>query len=137
MNRLQTNQTLPLVLAVDDNEDQLLIVSYALMSFNCTFVTALDAQTALSIARNHCPVLILLDIVMPQISGVELVQQLKQDQRTRNIPVVAITALSREEEKEYLIASGCDAHLSKPYMFKELEAIIERYLGRTLFLPIS
>ena len=133
MNRSsQINQMPPLVLAVDDNEDQLLIISYALLSFNSTFVTAPDAQTALSIARDHHPALILLDIVMPEVSGIELVRLLKQDERTCNIPIVAITALSIEEEKKQILACGCDAHLSKPYLFKELEAVIERFLGKKL-----
>ena len=132
MNRSHSNQSL--ILAVDDNEEQLLLISYALMSFNCSFVTALDAQTAFSIAKDHQPALILLDIVMPRENGVELVQKLKQDERTRKIPIIAVTALSRDRDKEWILASGCHDYLTKPYRLNRLRALVERYLNQTYAL---
>ena len=132
MNRSHSNQSL--ILAVDDNEEQLLLISYALMSFNCSFVTALDAQTAFSIAKDHQPALILLDIVMPRENGVELVQKLKQNERTRKIPIIAVTALSRDRDLEWILASGCHDYLTKPYRLNRLRTLVERYLNQTYAL---
>lgn len=131
MNNEQLNQSNPaLILAVDNDEEHLLLISYALMAFDCTFVTACDACTALSIAQEHPLDLILLDMVMPKMSGLSLVRQLKQDRRTCNIPIIAVTALARKEEQLYFLASGCDACLNKPYLLDELKVVVERYLSQ-------
>ncbi|MGF1481380.1 MAG: PleD family two-component system response regulator [Cyanophyceae cyanobacterium] len=131
---MQPSQKPSLILVVDDNEEQLLLISYALLSFNYsnyTFVAALDAHTALSIARDQQPALILLDIVMPEVSGIELVQELKQDGRTQDIPIVAVTALAKEEQ-EFLLAWGCNDCLTKPYLISQLKAVIEASLPKEL-----
>lgn len=131
MNNDRLNQQNPsLILAVDNDEEQLLLISYALMAFDCTFITASDARTALAIAFEQPVDLILLDMVMPEVSGLTLVRQLKRDRRTCNIPIVAVTALVRKEEQLYLLLSGCDACLNKPYLLDELKVVVERYLSR-------
>lgn len=130
----QANPIPSMILAVDDSEEQLLLISYALMSFDCTFVTALDAQTALSIAREHQPALILLDIVMPKISGIDLVTNLKQHPLTRKIPIIAVTALCTPEKKASILTAGCDEYLCKPYLIEDLQTVVERHLPQTATL---
>lgn len=123
--------TQPLILAVDDDEDNLLLLTEVLKSLECSFITATQGQTAINLAQDHQPCLIILDVMLPDFSGVEVVHQLKHNPQTMTIPVIAVTALAREEDREHLLLVGCDDYLSKPYMIDELEAIIQRYLRST------
>jgi len=118
----------PLILAVDDDEDNLLLLTEVLRPLECLFITATQGQTAINLAQDHQPSLILLDIMLPDLSGIEVVHQLKQNPQTMTIPVIAVTALAREEDRDHLLLAGCDDYISKPYMIDELEAIIRRYL---------
>lgn len=117
----------PLVLAIDDDDDNLLLIGYALEMFGCKFIAESSSQAALSLAIEHQPDLILLDILLPNLSGFDVVQCLKQDARTAHIPVVAVTALATDDDQRQLMAAGFVAHLSKPYMLEDLEAIVRRY----------
>nr|WP_315874809.1 response regulator [Thermocoleostomius sinensis] len=119
----------PLVLAVDDDDDNLLLLSYALETFGCKFISRSDSQTALDVARTYQPDLILLDILMPHVDGMEVVQHLKQDLSTCNIPVIAVTALARAEDRQTILQAGFTDYLSKPYMLEDLEALIQRHTG--------
>lgn len=124
---LQLNQ--PLILAVDDDEDNLLVLTEVLKPLNCSIITATYGQQALELAQAQQPALILLDVMLPDLSGIEVVYQLKQKPQTRNIPIIAVTALARREDRNRLILAGCDNYISKPYMIDELEIIICRHLG--------
>lgn len=119
----------PLILAVDDDEDNLLLITYTLEPLNCSVITAVDGETALEQARTRQPDLILLDIMLSPIDGLQIVSQLKQDPETQSIPVVAVTALAREEDKERILEAGCNDYISKPYMLEDIEALIRRYLS--------
>lgn len=121
----------PLVLAVDDDDDNLLLLSYALEAFGCKFIGRSDSQTALEVAKAYQPDLILLDVLMPHIDGMEVLQYLKQDDLTCNIPVIAVTALARAEDRQTILLSGFTDYLSKPYMLEDLEALIHRYTSWT------
>ena len=119
----------PLILAVDDDEDNLLLLSYTLEPLNCSVITAVDGQTALNKARSEQPDLILLDIMLYPIDGIQIVSELKQDPNTKDIPVVAVTALARADDRDRILMAGCNDYISKPYMLDEMEAIIRRYIG--------
>lgn len=119
----------PFILAVDDDEDNLLLLTEVLKPLHCSIVTATDGQQALELAQRIQPALILLDVMLPDLSGTEVLQQLKQNSKTMRIPVVAVTALARLEDRERLFLAGCDDYMSKPYMIDELEALICRHLG--------
>lgn len=118
----------PLVLAVEDDEDNLLLVVQVLTLLECSCITATEGQVALAKAQTYKPDLILLDIMLPQMSGLEVLQQLKNHPQTIEIPVIAVTAMARAEDRDRLLNLGCDEFISKPYMIDELEAIIKRYL---------
>jgi len=124
----------PLILAVDDDEDNLLLLTEVLKPLECSFITATQGQAAINLAQDHQPSLILLDVMLPDLSGIEVVHQLKHNPQTMRIPVIAVTALAREEDREHLLLAGCDDYVSKPYMIDELEAIIRRYLRSVDFL---
>lgn len=119
----------PLVLAVEDDDDNLLLIGYVLEAFGYRFMGQTDSQTALTLVKEHQPDLILLDILLPNVDGIKFVQQLKQDSMTCEIPVIAVTALARSEDRENILLSGFTDYISKPYMLDDLEALIHRHLG--------
>lgn len=116
------------ILAVDDNEDNLLLLSEVLNVFDCSLFTATSGQVALIIAQAYNPDLILLDVMLPDLNGNEVIRRLKQNPITENIPVIAVTALAREEDRDRLLAAGCSDYISKPYMIEDLESIVRRML---------
>jgi two-component system cell cycle response regulator len=102
------------VLVVDDNEQNLeLLVAY-LEDINCQTIAVDTGAQALEIAREKLPDLILLDVMMPKMSGFEVCRRLKSDPQTSNIPVIMVTALSEFADIERAIESGTDDFLSKP-----------------------
>jgi CheY-like chemotaxis protein len=121
----------PLILAVDDDEDNLVLLSEVLRHLSCAFITATHGQAALQLAQDCQPELILLDVMLPDLNGIEVVQRFRQNPQTTNIPVVAVTALARAEDRDRLILAGFNDYISKPYMLDDLEAVIHRYLSRT------
>ncbi|WP_009633917.1 response regulator [Synechocystis sp. PCC 7509] len=118
------------ILAVDDNEDNLLLLREVLNVFDCSLITATEGQIALLLAQVYHPDLILLDVMLPDLNGVEVVRHLKQNPTTKNIPVIAVTALARQEDRDRLLAAGCQEYITKPYMLEELEAMVRCYLAR-------
>lgn len=118
----------PLVLVVEDDDDNLLVIRYALESFGCRFIGQSDSQAVISLAKECKPNLILMDILLPHIDGIELLHRLKQDALTCDIPVIAVTALARAEDRQNILLSGFADYISKPYMLDDLEALIRRHL---------
>lgn len=119
----------PLILVIDDNEDHLLLVRYVLECLEYAFVGETDSQAALQIAKRCRPNLILLDIMLPTMSGMEIIQHLQADALTQDIPVIAVTALARKEDRERMLQAGFVDYISKPYMLDELEAVIQQHLS--------
>lgn len=117
-----------LVLAIDDDDDNLMLLSYALELLDCEFIGKTSGYSALSVAKERHPDLILLDVFLPDIHGVELMRHLKQDEQTKDIPVIAITGLATSEARTELLSEGFSNYLSKPYMVDELEAMVRHYL---------
>ncbi|WP_414545854.1 response regulator [Nostoc sp. CCY0012] len=129
------NSQQPLILAVEDHDDSLLLLSYALESLGCRFICQNDSSTTLLVAKEYQPDLIMLDILLPGLSGVDIVHYLKQEPLTCEIPVIAVTALAGKEDRERLLAGGFDDYISKPYMMEDLEAILHRRLQGKLKSP--
>ncbi|MBD2242815.1 response regulator [Nostoc sp. FACHB-888] len=128
------NSYQPLILAVEDHDDSLLLISYALESMGCRFICQTDCSTTVLVAKEYQPDLILLDILLPGLSGIDIVHHLKQEPLTCKIPVVAVTALASTEDRERILKAGFNDYISKPYMLEDLEAIIRRGLARK-FVP--
>lgn len=128
-----TNQTpaAPLVLVVEDNEDNLVLISYILESLGCKFISQRDGgEKTVILAKEHHPDLILLDIVLPEVSGIEILKFLKEEPLTRDVPTIAVTALATEENRENIIRAGFNNYIVKPYLVEELEEMISPYISK-------
>ncbi|MDY6899306.1 MAG: response regulator [Cyanobacteriota bacterium] len=128
-----TNQTpaAPLVLVVEDNEDNLVLISYILESLGCKLISQRDGgEKTVILAKEHHPDLILLDIVLPEVSGIEILKFLKEEPLTRDVPTIAVTALATEENRENIIRAGFNNYIVKPYLVEELEEMISPYISK-------
>ncbi|HCF30134.1 MAG TPA: response regulator [Cyanobacteria bacterium UBA11049] len=125
----------PLVLAVDDNEDNLQLLSELLVLCQCSVITAANGKTTILKAKNYQPNLILLDMMLPDISGIEVTNCLKLDAQTKKIPIVAVTAMARVEDLDRFVLAGCVECVTKPYNIDDLEAVIRKYILAKKFLP--
>lgn len=126
--KLQDYYEQPLILAVEDHDDSLLLMSYALESLGCRFICQKDSTTTLLVAKDYQPDLILLDILLPNMNGIDVISYLKQEPLTCDIPVVAVTALAGKDDQERILQAGFDGYLCKPYMIEDLETIIRSLL---------
>ncbi len=102
------------ILVVDDNEQNLELLVEYLDALDCTIETALDGIDALEKVEQNPPDLILLDIMMPRMSGFEVCRKLKSDPETRDIPIIMVTALNELGDIERGVESGTDDFISKP-----------------------
>jgi CheY-like chemotaxis protein len=82
----------------------------------------------LLLAQTYQPDLILLDVLMPYMDGIEVVTQLRKDSSTKAIPVIAVTALALKEDRERLLQAGFNDYIIKPYMIEDIEATVQRHL---------
>jgi two-component system cell cycle response regulator DivK len=86
---------------------------------------------AVHLARQHLPDLILMDVQLPDISGLEATRLLKADEQTKAIPIVAVTAFAMAGDKQRTLDSGCDAYVAKPIMVRDFLRLVEELLERT------
>jgi len=122
----------PFVLGVDDNQDDLLLLSYTVEPCNVEFVGRTSGWAALKLIAILPPALILLDILLPDVNGIDFLYCLKQNPLTYNIPVVAVTALAALSDRTLLLSAGFVDYVSKPYMLEDIEAVILRHLKTEL-----
>ena len=108
------------ILVVDDNSQNLELLQAYLEDLRCKVITAVDGLEAMKAVTQHNPDLILLDIMMPRMSGFEVCRRLKADPATADIPVVMVTALNELGDIERAVAVGTDDFLSKPINKLEL-----------------
>ena len=108
------------ILVVDDNPQNLELLQAYLEDLGCEVISAVDGVEAMQAVAQHNPDLILLDIMMPKMSGFEVCRRLKEDQATADIPVVMVTALNELGDIERAVAAGTDDFLSKPINKLEL-----------------
>jgi two-component system cell cycle response regulator DivK len=92
-----------------------------------TLVTGLP-EAGIDMARAHRPDLILLDVMLPGLSGIDVARQLKADDRTKAIPIIAVTALAMPGDRQRILESGCDAYLAKPLHIHELVELVTALL---------
>ncbi len=85
--------------------------------------------TAIRLAREHRPHLILMDLQLPDISGLEAARRLKDDDETRGIPIIAVTAFAMVGDERRTLESGCDAYIAKPIMLREFLEAVESFIG--------
>jgi two-component system alkaline phosphatase synthesis response regulator PhoP len=131
MNQAKNNKAqdkTPIVLVVDDNIQNLELLKVYLEDVDCQTIPARDGPEALEIIAKDPPDLILLDVMMPKMSGFEVCKRIKNDPKTSDIPVIMVTALNEFGDIERAIDSGTDDFLSKPVNKLELLTRIKTML---------
>ncbi len=116
---IQTQKT-PVILVVDDNQQNLELLQAYLEDIDCETLAATDGIEAIEIINRETPDLVLLDIMMPKMSGFEVCKRIKSDPKTKNIPVIMVTALNEYGDIERAIDANTDDFLSKPVNKLEL-----------------
>ena len=119
---------IPLILLVDDFEDARDLYSEYLAFKGFRVALAGDGVEAIRQAREHRPSLILLDVRMPRLTGIETLHKMRADPRLGEVPIIAFTAHALESEREALLAAGFDAVLAKPCFPEDLAAFISATL---------
>jgi CheY-like chemotaxis protein len=117
------------LLLVEDNEMNRDMLTRRLQRRGFQVIPALDGEAALSVARESSPDLILMDIGLPGKNGWDATRSLKHDPRTRQIPIVALTAHALSSDREQALAAGCDAFETKPVEIDRLLRTIESLLS--------
>jgi len=118
------------VLIVEDNPANMTLAVFLLQSAGHAVLTATDAEAGLTLARDEQPDLILMDIQLPGMDGLEATALLKRADPTRAIPVVALTALAMKGDEERIRAAGCDGYIAKPMRYQEFLAVVTAQLAR-------
>ncbi len=116
------------VLIIEDNPTNMTLAVFLLQSAGHSVVSATDAEAGLALARSDRPDLILMDIQLPGMDGLEATRQLKQDASTRAIPVIALTALAMKGDEERIRAAGCDGYIAKPMRYQAFLATVAAQL---------
>jgi len=116
------------ILVVEDNEDNLLATTEILKYFGYRSITAVNGELAITAARAHAPSLILMDIQLPVMDGLEATRRTKADAATKDIPIVALTAKAMKGDREAILAAGCDDYLSKPADPELLRQVLRKWL---------
>src|SRR5688572_23946239 len=118
------------VLIVDDNPQNLKLARVLLAAEGYEVRSAVDAEEALGVLEGFSPRLILMDLQLPGMDGLELTRQLKADPVLRDIVVIAVTAYAMKTDEAKAIAAGCDGYVSKPIDVETLPALVRRHLTR-------
>ena len=119
------------ILVIDDEKDLIELVRYNLEKEGFDAIAASDGQAGLEIARGHKPDLIVLDLMMPGMDGLEVCRRLRGDERTRRIPVIMLTAKATEADRVVGLELGADDYVTKPFSPRELVARVKAILRRT------
>ena len=119
------------VLVVEDNEMNMQLVEFLLEEGGYEIVKAASGEEAMGIARSGQPVdLVLMDIHLPGVDGLSVVRELKGDERTSGIPILAMTAHAMRGDKDRFLQAGCDGYISKPIDVKTFLSSIEPFVRK-------
>ncbi|MDE2446165.1 MAG: response regulator [Alphaproteobacteria bacterium] len=116
------------VLVVEDNELNMKLFNDLLEAHGYNVVQTRDGLSALEIARKHMPDLILMDIQLPEVSGIEVTKWLKEDPDLKRIPVIAVTAFAMKGDEQKIREGGCEAYISKPISVVGFLQTIDKFL---------
>jgi two-component system cell cycle response regulator DivK len=125
--RRLTNGSAKTVLVVEDNVLNMKLFQVLLEAHGYNVLQTGDGMEALSLARQHRPDMILMDIQLPDISGLEVTKWLKDDETLKSIPVVAITAFAMKGDEERFMEGGCEAYIAKPISIANFLQTVERF----------
>ena len=116
------------VMIVEDNELNMKLFHDLLEAHGYQTVGTRNGIEALDLARKHHPDLILMDIQLPEVSGLEVTKWLKEDQELRSIPVVAVTAFAMKGDEEKIRQGGCEGYIAKPISIAGFMRVVEHHL---------
>jgi len=117
------------VLVVEDNELNMKLFHDLLEANGYNIVQTRSGLEAIDLAREHRPDLILMDIQLPEVSGLEVTKWIKEDDDLRTIPVIAVTAFAMKGDEERIRQGGCEAYLSKPISVSKFIDTVKTYIG--------
>ncbi len=118
-----------LILIVEDNQKNMKLIRDVLQFKGYQTLEAETAEAGIKLARERPPALILMDIQLPEMDGREAMKVLKADEKTRQIPIVAVTSFAMKGDRERLLADGFNDYLAKPVSIKELPKVVERHVS--------
>lgn len=116
------------VLIVEDNELNMKLFNDLLEAHGYSTVQTASGLDTLTLAREHKPDLILLDVQLPEISGLEVAEQLKADDGLKHIPIIAVTAFAMKGDEEKILSGGCEAYIAKPISVATFIQAIQKVL---------
>jgi two-component system, cell cycle response regulator DivK len=117
------------VLIVEDNDLNMKLFNDLLVAHGYGTLQTRDGTEALALARQHRPDLILMDIQLPEVSGLQVTQWIKKDDVLRSIPVIAVTAFAMKGDEEKIRDGGCEAYIAKPISVSSFLKTVERFLS--------
>jgi CheY-like chemotaxis protein len=118
------------ILIVEDNPQNMKVVMMVLRPYGYTLLQAADGEQALEVAQKDHPDLIIMDIQLPKINGLEVTRRLRQNPAFQKTPIVAVTAYAMKGDEDKAIQAGCDGYLPKPINTRQLPGIVAEYLSR-------
>src|SRR4051812_169667 len=125
-----TDRDAPLVLVADDEDDIRALVSFRLKRAGYEVITAADGEEALLLATTRLPDLVVLDMMMPKATGLEVTRSMREYQETKDIPVILLTARAQEGDVARGFEAGADDYVKKPFSPQDLQARVQAVLGR-------
>ena len=121
--------TLKTILVVEDHELNMKLFHDLLETRGYSILQARDGIEGLKLARQHRPDLIIMDIQLPEISGLEITKWIKADEALKAIPIIAVTAFAMKGDEEKIREGGCEAYIAKPISIRNFLETVERYLS--------
>ena len=119
------------ILVIEDNPANMKLACLLLRNAGHTVLSAVDAETGLTLAREKLPALILMDVQLPGMDGLAATAMLKNDPATAAIPIIALTAMAMKDDEQKTRTAGCDRYIAKPLRYRELYAAIDDLLAGT------
>ena len=116
------------ILYIEDNEYNRKIVRQLVGRTSYRLIEAIDGESGVALAQQELPNLILMDVQLPKMSGLDATRVLKADPRTNHIPIIVITSFALSGDREKAAAAGADNYLAKPYSPRELLALVRQFL---------
>ncbi len=119
-----------IILIVEDDDLSMKLATDLLHAHGYDILHSVDGKDTLPLAREHHPDLIIMDIQLPEISGMEYTKMLKADEGLKDIPVLAVTAFAMKGDEEKILEAGCDGYIAKPISVTHLLETVERLINR-------
>lgn len=119
------------ILIIEDNELNLKLFKDLLEAHGYETCEIKDGREMMSVIIRFAPDLILMDIQLPEISGLDLTRQIKADESIRHIPVIAVTAFAMKDDEKKILEAGCEAYISKPISIGPFLHTVQQFMGKT------